>query len=57
MQLLAEGRTSPEIARRLQIWTRTVEGHRRNITRKLNVHSIAEITKYAIREGLTSAED
>ena len=57
VQLLAEGHTSPEIARQLHISTRTVEGHRRNITRKLNVHSIAELTKYAIREGLTSAED
>jgi DNA-binding NarL/FixJ family response regulator len=57
VQLLAEGHTSPEIARRLHISTRTVEGHRRNITRKLKVHSIAELTKYAIREGLTSAED
>jgi two-component system NarL family response regulator len=57
VQLLAEGHTSPEIARRLHISTRTVEGHRRNITRKLNLHSIAELTKYAIREGLTSAED
>jgi DNA-binding NarL/FixJ family response regulator len=57
VQLLAEGHTSAEIARLLHISTRTVEGHRRNITRKLNVHSIAELTKYAIREGLTSAED
>jgi DNA-binding NarL/FixJ family response regulator len=57
VQLLAEGHTSPEIARRLHISTRTVEGHRRNIMRKLKVHSVAELTKYAIREGLTSAED
>jgi DNA-binding NarL/FixJ family response regulator len=57
LQLLAEGHTSPEIARRLHISKRTVESHRRNITRKLGVHSIAELTKYAIREGLTSAED
>jgi DNA-binding NarL/FixJ family response regulator len=57
VQLLAEGHTSPEIARRLHISTRTVEGHRQNITRKLNVHSVAELTKYAIREGLTSVED
>ena len=57
VQLLAEGHTSPQIARRLHISTRTVETHRRNIVRKLGVHSIAELTKYAIREGLTSMDD
>ncbi len=57
VQLLAEGHTSPQIARKLHISTRTVESHRRNIMKKLNLHSIAEITKYAIREGLTSIED
>ncbi len=56
VQLLAEGHTSPEIARRMHISTRTVETHRRNIMRKLDVHSVAEITKYAIREGLTSLD-
>jgi two-component system NarL family response regulator len=56
VQLLAEGHTSPEIARRIHISTRTVETHRRNIMRKLDVHSVAEITKYAIREGLTSLD-
>jgi two-component system NarL family response regulator len=56
VQLLAEGHTSPEIAKRLHISTRTVETHRRNIMRKLDLHSIADITKYAIREGLTSLE-
>jgi two-component system NarL family response regulator len=53
LQLLAEGCSSPEIARRLHISASTVETHRRNIMRKLNLHSIAELTKYAIREGLT----
>jgi two-component system NarL family response regulator len=56
VQLLAEGHTSPEIARRLHISTSTVETHRRNIMRKLDVHSIAELTKYAVREGLTSLD-
>ena len=56
IQLLAEGRTSPEIARRLHISTRTVETHRRNIMKKLDLHSVAELTKYAIREGLTSLD-
>lgn len=53
VQLLAEGHTSAEIARRLHISTRTVETHRRNIMRKLGFHSIAELVKYAVREGLT----
>jgi two-component system NarL family response regulator len=53
LQLLAEGHTSPEIALRLHISTSTVDTHRRNIMRKLDVHSIAELTKYAVREGLT----
>lgn len=54
LQLLAEGLTSPEIGKHLHIATSTVEVHRRNIMRKLELHSIAELTKYAIRTGLTS---
>jgi two-component system NarL family response regulator len=57
VQLLAEGHTSPQIAQKLHISKRTVESHRRNIMQKLGVHSLAEITKYAVREGLTSIED
>jgi DNA-binding NarL/FixJ family response regulator len=53
LQLLAEGHSSPAIGRRLHIAPSTVETHRRNIMRKLDVHSVAELTKYAIREGLT----
>ena len=56
LQLLAEGHTSSEIARRLHIATTTVESHRRNIMKKLDLHSVAELTKYAIREGLTSLD-
>lgn len=56
LQLLAEGMTSPQIGESLMITTRTVETHRRNIMRKLDIHNIAELTKYAIREGLTSLE-
>ncbi|MQY50625.1 response regulator transcription factor [Rhodocyclus tenuis] len=55
LQLLADGRTSPEIAGTLHIATSTVEVHRRNIMRKLDLHSVAELTKYAIRNGLTTA--
>ena len=53
LALLAEGKSSPEIAARMHIAASTVEVHRRNIKSKLDLHSIAELTKYAIREGLT----
>jgi two-component system NarL family response regulator len=54
LALIAEGRRSAEIATRLGISAGTVEVHRRNIMQKLDLHSIAELTKYAVREGLTS---
>ncbi len=54
LQLLADGHTSPEIGKLLHIATSTVEVHRRNIMRKLELHSVAELTKYAVRNGLTS---
>jgi len=53
LQLLAEGLTSSEIATRLCVSTRTIDSHRRNIMRKLDLHNVAALTKYAIREGLT----
>ena len=54
LRLLTEGSRSPCIATQLSISPATVEVHRRNIIRKLDLHSIAALTKYAIREGLTS---
>jgi two-component system NarL family response regulator len=54
LALIAEGRRSPQIAARLGISPATVEAHRRNIMRKLNLHSVAELTKFALRAGLTS---
>jgi len=56
LQLLAEGKTSKAIASQLHLSTRTVETHRRNIMQKLDLHSVAALTKYAIREGLTSLD-
>jgi two-component system response regulator NreC len=55
LQLIAEGKTSPQIAELLHISVKTVETHRQQIMGKLKIKSIAELTKYAIREGLTSA--
>lgn len=54
LQLVAEGHTSTQIADRLQMASSTVDVHRRNIMRKLNLHSVADLTKYAIRNGLTA---
>jgi DNA-binding NarL/FixJ family response regulator len=54
LQLVAEGKSSKEIATTLHIAVPTVETHRRQIMEKLSLRSIAELTKYAIREGLTS---
>jgi two-component system NarL family response regulator len=54
LALLANGKRSTEIASELAISVATVEVHRRNIMRKLDLHTVAELTKYAIREGLTS---
>ena len=57
LQLLAEGNSTQEIANLLNISGKTVETHRRQIMTKLDLHSIAELTKYAIREGITILED
>ncbi len=54
LSLMAGGRTCPTIAAMLNVATSTVEAHRRNIMLKLGLHSIAELTKYAVRHGLTS---
>ncbi len=54
LRLIAQGRRSPEIADQLHISIGTVEAHRRNIMRKLDLHSVAELTKYALREGIAS---
>lgn len=56
LQLIAEGNSTKQIALKLHISVKTVETHRRQIMSKLNIHTIAELTKYAIRQGLTSLE-
>ena len=57
LQLMAEGQNTKEIASRLQVSVKTIETFRQHIMQKLDLHSLAELTKYAIREGLTSLED
>ena len=56
LQLIAEGKATQEIAETLFISVKTVEAHRAKIKLKLKLSSIPELTKYAIREGLTSLE-
>ncbi len=56
LQLIAEGQTTKQIATHLHVSVKTIETHRQKIMEKLDVHSIAELTKYAIREGLTELE-
>ena len=56
LQLLAEGKSTKQMALELYVSTKTIEANRRQIMEKLNMHSVAELTKYAVREGLTSLE-
>jgi len=53
LQLLAEGKTSKEIANALSVSVKTVESHRSQIMDKLGIRTVAELTKFAVREGLT----
>jgi DNA-binding NarL/FixJ family response regulator len=53
LQLIAEGESTKEIAFKIGVSIKTVETHRQQIMKKLNLHSVAELTRYAIREGLT----
>ena len=56
LQLMAEGKTTNQIAESLCISVKTVEAHRKQLMTKLDIHSVAELTKYAIRQGLTTLE-
>jgi DNA-binding NarL/FixJ family response regulator len=56
LQLIAEGESTKEIAFKIGVSIKTVETHRQQIMKKLNLHSVAELTRYAIREGLTPLE-
>jgi DNA-binding NarL/FixJ family response regulator len=54
LQLIAEGMSTKQIAHHLNVSVKTIETHRQQIMNKLDIHNIAELTKYAVREGLTS---
>ena len=57
LRLLAEGESSKEIAHDLGISPRTVDVHRKNLMDKLDLHSVAALTRYALRQGLISDDD
>jgi len=54
LQLIAEGKSTKQIASHLNVSTKTIESHRRQVMGKLNIRNIADLTKYALREGLIS---
>lgn len=56
LQLIVEGCSTRQIAGRINISVKTVESHRNNIMHKLDLHTVAELTKYAIRHGITSVD-
>jgi two-component system, NarL family, response regulator NreC len=56
LQLMAEGKGTKEIAAELGLSAKTVETHRQHLMDKLDIYSVAELTKFAIREGLTTLD-
>ena len=56
LQLLAEGMTTKQMAIRMHLSVKTIETHRTQIMKKLDCQSVADLTKYAIREGLTTID-
>jgi DNA-binding CsgD family transcriptional regulator len=57
LQLIAEGQTTQEIARLLNIGVKTVETHRMQLMERLDIHDVAGLVRYAIRVGLISVDE
>ncbi len=56
LQLIAEGNSTKDVASRLNVSVKTIETHRKRIMDKLNLHSVAELTRYAIREKIIQSD-
>jgi DNA-binding NarL/FixJ family response regulator len=56
LQLIAEGQSTKEIARRLELSVKTVDTHRSQLMQQLNIHEVAGLVRYAIRAGLVSTD-
>lgn len=56
LQLISEGHSTKEIASKINVSIKTVETHRQHIMQKVGIHNVAALTKYAVREGITSLE-
>ena len=56
IQLLSEGKSTKQIAMQMHLSAKTIDANRRQVMNKLNIHNVAKLTKYAIRNGLTSLE-
>jgi DNA-binding NarL/FixJ family response regulator len=56
LQLIAEGNSSKEIGEKLFLSSKTIDVHRNNIMKKIDLYTIPELTKYAIQKGLTSLD-
>ena len=54
VQLLAQGKTSQEVAEHLKLSVKTAETHRANVMRKLDLHSTADLVRYALRNGIVA---
>lgn len=56
LQMVAEGQATKNIATALKLSVKTIESHRQSLMKKLDLHSIASLTKYAVREGITTLD-
>ena len=56
LQLIAEGQSTKEIGYRLQLSTKTVESHRRELMQRLGIYDVAGLARFAVRAGLVTAD-